>query len=78
MTSASCNESVERIIAMGLAAGRMRAFYIAAAVLVIIIELAGLYVVVQTIEKPGIRQAFLILVFGIRSFDMFSDWVRHP
>ena len=50
-------------------------FYYASAALVIFIEIAGLYVVTQTLHQPlGWKQGGLVLIFGIRSFDMFSDW----
>ena len=48
-------------------------FYIAAACLVVAIELGGLYVVTQTLQQElGPRQGVLLLIFAVRSFDMFS------
>ena len=55
-------------------AATYQTFYIAALILVIFIETAGLYVVTKTSEELGWPQAILVLIFGIRSFDMFSDW----
>ena len=49
-------------------------FYIAALVLVVLIEVAGLYVVLSTNDELGCMQVLMVLIFGIRSFDMFSDW----
>jgi len=50
-------------------------FYLASAALVVFIEIAGLYIVTQTLDQPlGWKQGVLVLIFGVRSFDMFSDW----
>lgn len=57
-------------------AATYRLFYIIALVIVVFVEIAGFYVVLKTApdEKLGWPQAILVLIFGIRSFDMFSDW----
>ena len=53
-------------------------FYTASIVLVIFIEAAGILSVLKSTKEVRWPQAVLVIIFGIRSFDMFSDWVRSP
>ena len=49
-------------------------FYIAAGTLIVFILAGTLYVVSKSSEELGWPQIVLVLIFGVRSFDMFSDW----
>ena len=42
---------------------------IAALVVIIVIEFAGLYTVLKTTEDPGWKEVLLVAIFGVRSFD---------
>ena len=46
-------------------------FYIAASVLVGLIVCFGLFC---WVDKLGVSETILVLIVGVRSFDMFSDW----
>ena len=59
-------------------AATYKTFYTASIFLVIFIEAAGIISVLKSTKDVGWPQAVLVIIFGIRSFDMFSDWVRPP